>query len=396
MFSSMDIGSSRPVRVVSGHSPYNDDEEPYEEGEMTTVADFLGHQQNVMTIEKSPFVVGTNLIGVEIELENLRIRMPRNPVWEDKHDGSLRNSGREFVLRQPLGGKDLLGALQQIDTYLHDKNPDPSWRCSTHIHLDVRDCTVQEIKLITLGYSVYERLFFRLSGWHRYKNNFCPAFGFAQGQILNLSAHWNYEDRRFLDGVIGCWSKYSALNMLPMAAFGSVEFRISEAKTRKGQLLRLCNRILALKELAKSWTGTEDEFVSHLVNTNPYETLGNKSLPRTLGFDPRNDIMLGAKLALDVMYYHKVRRENMDNSNVDREFVVRELGNWGDISRYARDRDIIMDGIDFSRGSEQPQRMLFSQLHELTQHVPINVNWFLSDNGEDRPDYRLFREVSSQ
>lgn len=263
----------------------------------------------VETAQPHPLVVGTNLAGVEIELEGIDDIVPSFKYWDAKGDGSLRNYGMEFVCNQPWGGKDLYCAGVEIDKWLSSQSPEDSWRCSTHVHVDVRDMTVDQLKRMILAYAMYERILFRCSGMHRYKNNFCVALGFAQDLITQLSLAWQENDRTFLNTVIDSWDKYSSINLLPLAQFGSVEFRISEAKWRKGRLIRLVNRFLSLKEIAmQTFDGSESDFIEMLYNT-PVTDMIKKGLPRNIkNFE--SDLDLGYKLSHDILSLGRMRRSN--------------------------------------------------------------------------------------
>ncbi|MCS5736802.1 amidoligase family protein, partial [Herbiconiux daphne] len=261
--------------------------------EMTTIASEFGLRASYPSIEQHPLIVGTNLAGVEIELENLRMERPRFNYWTAKGDGSLRNNGMEFVFSSPWGGVDLYNAAIEIDSFLFDNNPDDNWRCSTHVHIDVRNMNVKQLKRLVLAYVFYERVLFKCSGWHRYKNNFCMALGFAQEQLSTLSTAWQYNDGQFLNHIISNWDKYSAMNFLPMSTFGSVEFRISEAKWRKGRLIRLVNRFISLKEIAMNSDVDDAEFIELLINT-PIQKVIRKGLPRQLP-EVQEDIEVGGQ-----------------------------------------------------------------------------------------------------
>lgn len=257
------------------------------------------------TLEKHSWIFGTERVGVEIELEGVQgTRNFRSEYWEVKADGSLRN-GHEFVMRGPTGGIDLRNALVEIDAFLHGKNPDGNWRCSTHVHVDVRGLNCQQLKNFILIYAVLEKFLFKLSGIHRYKNNFCCALGFAQQQLKVLANSWNKTTTMdFTSAVVGGWDKYSALNLLPMTHFGSVEFRMSEAKWSKGKLGLLCNRFLAMRQLAVDWTGTEDELIEHILNADIREILP-KGLGKVLPADYQEDLLVGYKLANDLLAFSR-------------------------------------------------------------------------------------------
>lgn len=277
------------------------------DSEMQTIAQIVGHRATYPTLEKHPLIVGTNLAGVEIELEGITARAPRFNYWTAKGDGSLRNRGMEFVCSSPWGGRDLYNAAIEIDGWLFTAQPEDTWRCSTHVHVDVRDMTVPQLKRMILAYAVYERILFKCSGFHRYKNNFCVALGFAQELVTTLSNAWALPDNQFINRLTGNWDKYSSINMLPIQQFGSVEFRISEAKWRKGRLIRLVNRFLSLKEIAmQPFEGTESEFIQMLVNT-PIGKIVRKGLPKVLP-DAEMDIEMGYKLAHDIISMAALRR----------------------------------------------------------------------------------------
>lgn len=293
------------------------------------------------TIAGHRMVVGTHFVGIEVELEGILADRFDSRYWNMKGDGSLRNNGQEFVCKGPTGGVDLFNAVVEIDSFLFDKKPDGNWRCSTHVHLDVRDMTASQLKNLIIIYITMEKLIFRLSGFHRYKNNFCCSIGFAQRQLQTLISNWNREDTYdFTNRLINNWDKYSALNLVPISSFGTVEFRMSEPKWRKGKLLLLCNRFLSMKELAKSWTGTQAELVNHLMTTDLYQIF-KKGLPREIPAVFEEDLEVGFKLVNDLLVLSQEDpflgeggpRNNLDQakivwdmlSNGQKKVVPREL-----------------------------------------------------------------------
>lgn len=248
-------------------------------------------------------VAGVTRAGIEIELENITDTNLNTNYWRSITDGSLRNRGREFVFNGAHGGTDLFLACVELDTFLGRQNPDGNWRCSTHVHVDVRELTATQIKNIIITYLVYEKLLFRLSGFHRYTNNFCAAFGFAQQQLQLLAANWRRDDREFLQQVANGWDKYSALNLRPMAAFGSIEFRSSAAEWRKGKLIRLANRFLAVRDFGAAWAGTHEELIQHLATLNPRDVMRKGIPPKDLPDSWEEDISVGMKLAHDLLAF---------------------------------------------------------------------------------------------
>lgn len=376
-FTSGTLGGSRP-------EPVQEQATLQEEFEMSTVADVFHLQFPNETNHQHPLIVGTNRVGVEVELENIRASFPASRYWRVEGDGSLRNHGAEFVFRGPLGGRDLFHAIVELDSHLFQNNPDASWRCSTHVHLDVRDMTATQLKNLLIAYIVYERVLFRCSGWHRLKNNFCPALCFAQQMLEVLSNNWHKRDDRFMTGIRQNWDKYSAMNLVPIGSYGSVEFRMSEAKWRKGHLIKHCNRILSLKELAMSWEGTHDELIMHILNTAP-TTIIKKGLPKELG-DVGEDLEIGAKLAFDVLNMADIRRKS---AAIRRETLDMEEDNSPTFTVRNRSNEEVIRIINESRhlseiswwdesNTSLPDTMTYNQLCELVYHCGINRRWVAS------------------
>lgn len=248
-------------------------------------------------------VAGITRAGIEIELENITDTNLNTGYWRSITDGSLRNRGREFVFNGAHGGTDLFLACVELDTFLGRQNPDGNWRCSTHVHVDVRELNATQIKNILLTYMVYEKLLFRLSGFHRYTNNFCAAFGFAQHQLQLLAQNWHTDGERFLHNISTVWDKYSALNLRPLSSFGSIEFRSSAAEWRKGKLIRLANRFLALRDFGAGWEGSHEELLQHLATLNPRDVMRKGIPPKDLTEGWEEDISVGIKLAHDLLAF---------------------------------------------------------------------------------------------
>jgi len=259
------------------------------------------------SIAEHPLVVSTGMVGLEIELEDVRDRHIDSRYWISEPDGSLRNNGMEFIFRGPIGGVDLFAAVTEAGKHFHTHKPDMSWRCSTHLHLDVRGMTVKEFRNLLIIHTVYEIPMFKCAGMNRYKNNFCPAYGFAQGQLQTLSRFWHLDDSRFMGRVVNSWSKYSALNLLPVADKGSVELRIANAMTTPGSLLRHCNRALTLKKMAMEWEGSCEDLLTHLIETDVNKVFHKKLTGPLTDPITQDDVLTGAILANDILCLHKTQ-----------------------------------------------------------------------------------------
>src|SRR3990167_5069634 len=160
-------------------------------------------------------------VGIEVEVENVSYINPNIPLcfWQITEDGSLRNHGKEFKTAAiPLKYAQL--ALEQLFQGL---NPDIDFskRTSIHVHIDVRGLTIKQLLTVLFVYTVTENLLFKFTQSDRRNSIFCTPI-----TETTLLTKLNIKDPRSLEHHFEhVWQKYSALNILPITSFGTVEFR---------------------------------------------------------------------------------------------------------------------------------------------------------------------------
>lgn len=165
-------------------------------------------------------VIDPDLVfGVELEIEGV-------PHWPDLEisgmgstsDGSLRNNGREFLLR-PQKYADAVATLTKFFSNAKLSNEtNYSERCSIHVHSNCQDLTFDQLQVILLLYQVTERLLFNWIGFGRSQNIFCVPW-----YDTNLT-HSLFDGRKNVDKYSN-WMKYSALNLAPLYTYGTIEWR---------------------------------------------------------------------------------------------------------------------------------------------------------------------------
>lgn len=353
------------------------------------IANIFGHQVG-RAFEPHPQVQGVIGCGVEIELENIaNVNQFNSDYWVVTTDGSLRNNGREFIFNGPRGGAELFMACVELDSFLAKQNPDANWRCSAHVHLDMRWATVDQLKKTIVADIIYEKFLFRMSGMERYRNNFCAAFGFAQDQINILASHWNATDENFVRGLAMSWDKYSALNLKPLSTFGSIEFRSSSAEWRKGKLVRLCNRFLGLVEYATSFQGTVEEMINELAVMDPRQIMPKGFQKAALPEGWQEDISTGVKLAHDLLTFARIP---MADETPNGSIISLSRGPFvplaRDNARWVRDTLSIRYGYTFTgvfRTMEQGGRnytaMPLAAIRAVIREHNISANDFMDGNG---------------
>ncbi|MCS5736750.1 amidoligase family protein, partial [Herbiconiux daphne] len=302
---------------------------------MTTVASTFDHNSPPRA-NPHPNLAYNSHVGIELEIEECTyIDLP---FWDCKEDGSLRN-GCELVCSQPYAGETLYQAIEALAENVGASSAQGTWRCSTHVHLDVRDLEAPALKKLILAYAFYEKVLFKCSGFHRYRSNFCPAFAVVQQQIFNVSTAFNSNGERFFTQLLRGWDKYTSLNLLPLREFGSVEFRISEPKWKRTNVLNLVNRYLVLKKLAVENAGmSNQEFVEYLRSVAfepmlPYLPFDYNPDPEDLelGWQVANDILATRANGVEV---HQRVRDSATGEDGSVVVPLSELGHWRAYMQY--------------------------------------------------------------
>ena len=161
------------------------------------------------------------VFGIELEVENIRDYMNQPKYynyWSATNDASLRNHGVEFV-SHPMKAFQIEKALRQIKELNPNYDPVFSERTSTHVHMNARDLTLNQILALTLVYASVEKLLYNWVGHNRDKNIFCvPLYNTNYLQYFStIVEHPN--NLQFT------WMKYAGYNLLPLRSKGTIEFR---------------------------------------------------------------------------------------------------------------------------------------------------------------------------
>lgn len=193
-------------------------------------------------------------VGVELEMEHHRRNM-LVPGWLYKPDGSLRNSGVEYVFARGMYGKALVNAINAM----WDVIPDGGWsegtpRAAIHVHVDITDLNQEadnQFSQFIHAYMVFEHALFGFVGNHRRWCGFCDAIEDSTFEVNE----WAKILSLIVEGgnslpYIQRLSKYQALNLGAMRAFGTVEFRHLPTTFDKERMFDWINIILSFKKFA--------------------------------------------------------------------------------------------------------------------------------------------------
>lgn len=206
------------------------------------------------------------LYGVELEIEGLDSesddRARRIVAGMQYHsDGSLRNNGGEYVT-EPMDFSTLEYTLNQFFQKNKLDEENYSERCSVHVHANCCDLELEQLRLILCLYQILERVLFNYIKQDRDKNIFCVPW--SEAIIGSRMFHSEMQLLKAISG--GRWQKYSALNLLPLRSFGTIEFRHMGGTQDLNYILQWCNIIGSLFKYARE--NTFDKVIDSMMKLN--------------------------------------------------------------------------------------------------------------------------------
>lgn len=171
-------------------------------------------------------------IGLEIETESKKAyEVPLFSYWNTHNDGSLRDFGIEYVLKQPVSMEiELDSALKEWDDKIKKfeiKLIKDSITTSVHVHLNMLNQTFLTLVNFLVAYTIVENLLIRYSGPDRRSNLFCLPMcdaGETVNNIRDMLSSYYYNKNygyRFNENQV----KYAALNLAALTTYGSIEIR---------------------------------------------------------------------------------------------------------------------------------------------------------------------------
>lgn len=220
---------------------------------MTTVNDIL--RRGGLSVKDKP-----GRFGIEIETETPsgeaypeKFLVPFNvdeqghqtyttplSLWNAKSDGSLRNFGIEYVMKNPLSFEGTKGALKEFKEALGTVPfllEQPS--TSVHVHMNVGTETPLVLANLSTTWFLFENLLLDFSGPTRRSNLFALGARLAEEQICNFTKMFKSIESGLPDPFAFHQQhvKYAALNLGTIKQFGSLEARSFKGTTDIEEIL---------------------------------------------------------------------------------------------------------------------------------------------------------------
>lgn len=181
--------------------------------------------------------------------------IPRMSYWEGHEDGSLRDFGVEYVLKEPLSFEETLLSLDQFKVQTKNvKFNQGGAGTSVHVHINMGKETFLTLGNFLTLYTLFENILVEFSGPHRRSNLFALPTRCAEKTFQNIVKMFNGIDK---GDYYACsfnieHVKYASLNLAPLGYFGSIEIRCFRGTTDADEIaewIRVLNRMVEFSKL---------------------------------------------------------------------------------------------------------------------------------------------------
>jgi len=166
------------------------------------------------------------VFGLELETEGIPVTPDTLYVsgMGGEVDNSLRGTAAgspwEYITK-PATYSVMMDILERFFEKAKFTEANYSERCSVHVHVNVQDCSVAQLKAICFLYQVFERALFNFAGHERDKNIFCVPWN----QTIITHSLVDSFTPETIDRGVKKWMKYTGLNLIPIHTQGTIEFR---------------------------------------------------------------------------------------------------------------------------------------------------------------------------
>lgn len=206
------------------------------------LGNLFGHRPKPVIYHAGAYVKSLTYVGVELEFSS----MPATRVsyWSWHNDGSVRGPAPgELVLSTPTQPLFFDEAVNEYRDKIMDK-VSVNDSCGMHVHVDVCDLTMEELRGVLLFYSVLERTIYKYCGSDRDNNNFC----------VPLWECWNKVDLFGRSLAVENSLRYCGLNLAAIRKFGSIEFRMHPGVVSADKIARWVGLCARIKEYGRTCT----------------------------------------------------------------------------------------------------------------------------------------------
>lgn len=188
-------------------------------------------------------------VGIELEVEGVHLPSPV-PHWSSKQEGSLQN-GIEYITK-PIKFDIIETYVNNLRNFITESGGTvtPSYRCSTHIHVNFLPHKVADLFGMMVLFTTFEPLLLTLCGHQRNGNLFCMS-SYDTGEIVpsfgKLCQCFEFLSRNGWDFQRG---KYASLNTERLVDLGTLEARCFPLSVKGSKVKEWAGWLLKLRDMA--------------------------------------------------------------------------------------------------------------------------------------------------
>lgn len=189
-------------------------------------------------------------VGIELEVEGNHLPGAA-PHWQAKQEGSLQG-GVEYITK-PIKADVVETYVNNLNKYIVNEvgaTIIPSYRCSTHIHVNVGTELLSDALGFAVIFTMFEPLLLTLCGNQRNGNLFCMS-SYDTGEIIHSFDNMiGYLDKIKTHGYGYERGKYSALNFGRLADLNTMEARCFPLSMDGATVSKWCSWLLSMRDMA--------------------------------------------------------------------------------------------------------------------------------------------------
>lgn len=264
-------------------------------------------------------------VGVEIELENCPTDYEHGAnigLWVVKTDDSLRNEGIELVTKYGATGSTTVNALRSLKTTLArltNEEPQATFRCGLHVHLNVADFSQEQFHHLLILYLIFEQALFDVSGERQSNIHSVPLVGAPFTGRTMLTSPSRVVPANMPQGL---GEKYYALNLCALQKYLTVEFRHHTGTTDGYEIINWLVTLLDLHNTARAITPQEIERILRDLNSESfYQYMAEKTFPRSPAIWKAPHLVAGMRKG--VCFVKELRAKFLDKVPKIEDIIVR-------------------------------------------------------------------------
>lgn len=274
------------------------------------------------TKTKSVLIDNVTYTGLELEIEKLRFITTEvldtiEKWWIVDEDFSLRGDhAYEIRTKSPLYGHELIRAIKTLTSILLTTNGGTlSERCSLHVHLNVLDFSLNQLRIFILLYITIERVLYKYCSSQRDTNGYCLPLYLTEYEIPLISKNFftpfktSAESCYNLIRNLPAFGKYAGCNYKSIHVRGSIEFRMHPGTTSSQGFIEWLNilysiKIAAIKLSSKDNIDNYYDIVQSMSIAGFLSFVFSEKIIETLLYENINkDIQEGLILATEVLHF---------------------------------------------------------------------------------------------